>query len=60
MTPIESTTKLARELEQGRLVTVKGFTHTGYQQQSPCVDDAVDRYLIERVAPPGDLDCTGG
>jgi len=55
-TPIESSRNAAKALEQGIFLTVKADQHTGYGVNS-CVVDAVDKYLIELVAPPNGKVC---
>ena len=44
-TPLDSTRKMAKKLEDGRLVVVTANRHTGYGENA-CVVDAVDAYLI--------------
>ncbi|MEU5864631.1 alpha/beta hydrolase [Nonomuraea sp. NPDC047529] len=52
-TPYGWARALAGELRSGVLLGYDGDGHTAYGGGSPCVDDAVDRYLVEGV-PPGD------
>jgi pimeloyl-ACP methyl ester carboxylesterase len=42
---------LADQLATGVLLTWRGVNHGAYGGMSPCVDRAVDRYLVERVPP---------
>lgn len=55
-TPYEQTTALADMLGVGHVVTWQGQGHTAYPRTS-CVDDAVDRYLIDLTVPPAGLTC---
>ena len=50
-TPFRSAQALARDLKSGVLLGWNGDGHTAYMMGSPCVDTAVDRYLIS-LAPP--------
>lgn len=56
ITPLESTKRLAAELEQGVLVTVVGDRHTGYKLNG-CVVKAVDDYLVDLTLPKSGLVC---
>ncbi len=52
-TPYAWSQRLATELKNGHLLTYVGDGHTAYGQSS-CVNDAVDRYLLQgTVAPQG-------
>ena len=55
-TPLDSTRKMAKKLEQGILIVVKANQHTGYGTNS-CVTKAVDDYLINLVVPTNELNC---
>ena len=55
-TPLESTRKMAKKLEQGILIVVSANQHTGYGANS-CVTKAVDEYLIDLVVPTNELTC---
>jgi len=57
ITPIESTKNMAGALEDGVLVTVEAEQHTGYMVNE-CVDNAVDRYLIDLTVPAAGLVCS--
>ena len=46
-----------QRLRDARLVTLDGFGHTSLGHLSTCVFLVVDRYLIDRVAPPNGLHC---
>ncbi|MFI2298351.1 alpha/beta fold hydrolase [Actinacidiphila glaucinigra] len=53
-TPYPWAQSLARGLDSGRLLTYDGDGHTAYHRGSPCIDDAVDRYLTHGELPaPG-------
>jgi pimeloyl-ACP methyl ester carboxylesterase len=55
-TPLDSTRKMAATLEDGRLVVATANQHIGYNT-SLCVNDAVDGYLVDLVAPDEELTC---
>lgn len=56
-TPYEWSVSLADQLASGVLVTREGEGHTGYNKGSECVDDAVERYLLEGTVPEDGLVC---
>lgn len=56
-TPYEWAVALADELSSGVLVTRVGEGHTGFNQGSACVDDAVESYLVDGVVPSADIRC---
>ncbi|MGE5828539.1 MAG: alpha/beta hydrolase, partial [Micromonosporaceae bacterium] len=55
-TPYESTAKLANMLGTGVVLTWGGEGHTAYPGPS-CINDAVNRYLIDLVVPPNGKTC---
>ncbi|MEV6523989.1 alpha/beta hydrolase [Longispora sp. NPDC051575] len=55
-TPYEQTPTLAGLLGTGRVLTWDGEGHTAYPE-TRCVTEAVNRYLIELVAPAPDTVC---
>ena len=57
-TPLDSTRKMAKGLEQGILIVVDANQHTGYGANS-CVVKAVDEYLIKLVVPANETTCKG-
>jgi pimeloyl-ACP methyl ester carboxylesterase len=57
ITPIESSRALAEDLEDGVLLTVDGFHHTGYSV-SRCSIDVVDRYLVDLTVPAEGTVCS--
>ncbi|MFI6924997.1 alpha/beta hydrolase [Nonomuraea spiralis] len=58
-TPYGWARALAGELRSGVLLGYDGDGHTAYAGGSPCVDDAVDRYLVEGVVPRDGVICPG-
>ncbi|MEI7547222.1 MAG: alpha/beta hydrolase [Actinomycetota bacterium] len=56
-TPLQSTRHMAAALQDGHLVVVTADQHTGYGVNR-CVDDTVDRYLVDPTkALPAETDC---
>jgi len=56
-TPLESSRAMADALEDGRLVIVVANQHTGYRANS-CVNDLVEDYLVNLVAPADETTCS--
>ena len=57
-TPYAWAQNLAGQLASGRLITYVGDGHTVYGGgRSPCVDRAVDAYLIDLTPPAAGLRC---
>ncbi|HEY3534023.1 MAG TPA: alpha/beta hydrolase [Pedococcus sp.] len=56
-TPLEWARALARQLDSGVLVTRNGDGHTGFHQGNPCVDNAVQDYLVRDKVPRNGLAC---
>jgi len=56
-TPYAWAQGLARELENGHLITYDGDGHTAYRRGSRCVDRAVDAYLLRGEVPKQGLRC---
>ena len=50
-TPLTWSQAVSRELQSGVLLTVRSAQHTAYGSGNSCVDNLVDRYLIDRVPP---------
>ena len=48
---------MAERLEDAVLLTREGVGHTSYRTSGPCVDDAVDAALIDRVLPADGTVC---
>jgi pimeloyl-ACP methyl ester carboxylesterase len=55
-TPYENTAELASMLGTGRVLTFQGEGHTAYPN-TPCVTQAVDRYLIDLQVPAEGTRC---
>ncbi|SDF99331.1 TAP-like protein [Lentzea fradiae] len=59
-TPIEGARKAHAGFAGSRMLTVKDEGDHGiYGFDNECVNDVVERYLIDRVTPPRDLSCPG-
>ncbi|SDE64866.1 alpha/beta hydrolase fold [Blastococcus fimeti] len=56
VTPLPGAVNLAENLTSGVLLTWQGQGHTSYPK-NPCVNDAVNRYLIDLVVPLDGLTC---
>jgi pimeloyl-ACP methyl ester carboxylesterase len=56
ITPLTSSTALAASLEQGRLLTVEGDRHTGYDLNA-CATATIDRYLTDLAVPAAGTVC---
>lgn len=56
-TPYEEAEELARQLDSGVLLTVENEAHTSYRQVSDCVDNVVNRYLIDLEVPEPNTRC---
>jgi hypothetical protein len=56
-TPYRGALRLVRELGNARLLTMRGDGHTAYGGNSVCIDDAVNRYLLEGVLPAAGTVC---
>ncbi len=56
-TPYQWAPRLARQLRTGVLLTLAGEGHGAYGQ-SPCIDTAVNAYLLGGKVPPNRLRCT--
>ena len=48
---------LAKQLQNGHLVTRKGDGHTGYNKGNACVDSAVDNFFVHNTVPKADPKC---
>ena len=57
-TPLVWAQSLARQLPHGVLITRDGDGHTGYNQGSSCVDNAVEDYFVHGTVPKGPLRCS--
>jgi pimeloyl-ACP methyl ester carboxylesterase len=56
-TPYVWAQNLAKELQNGHLVTRKGEGHTGYNKGNACVDSAVDGFFVDGTVPSSDPMC---
>jgi hypothetical protein len=56
-TPYEWSRTVAGTLERGRLLTYVGDGHTAYRRGNGCIDEAVDRYLLDGVLPAEGTRC---
>ena len=56
-TPYRGALKLVRTLGNARLLTMRGDGHTAYGGNSPCIDDAVNAYLLEGDLPAPGTSC---
>ncbi len=56
-TPYEWAVSVSKELESAVLLTNYGEGHTAYLQGVPCVDDAVDAYLLTLQTPKPGATC---
>lgn len=59
-TPYEGAVAAHRAFVGSRLLTVTNEgDHTKYASDNPCVDDAVEAFLVDGVVPAGDTSCAG-
>jgi pimeloyl-ACP methyl ester carboxylesterase len=56
-TPFAWAEALAAELQSARLLVFEAEGHTAYTRGNDCVDDAVDQYLVDLVAPLDEARC---
>ncbi|GGB26804.1 proteinase [Flexivirga endophytica] len=56
-TPYEWAQRLAKELDNGHLLTYDGDGHTAYKMGSSCVDGVVDDYLVKGTVPAAGKAC---
>lgn len=56
-TPYAGSERLVESLGNARLLTFAGDGHTAYGGNSPCIDDAVEAYLLEGVLPEAGTVC---
>ena len=56
-TPYRGGKRLARDLGRARILTMRGDNHTAYQGNSPCIDEKVEAYLIDKAVPPAGTTC---
>jgi pimeloyl-ACP methyl ester carboxylesterase len=56
-TPYHWAVDLAHQLDSGVLLTRDGDGHTGYHSGNPCIDGAVESYLVSGVVPRNHTSC---
>lgn len=56
-TPYQNSVALSQRLPGSALLTYRGEGHTVYTNGVPCVDDTVNRYLLDGVLPPPNTTC---
>jgi pimeloyl-ACP methyl ester carboxylesterase len=56
-TPYRGGLRTVRTLDNARLLTMRGDGHTAYGGNSPCIDAAVNAYLIEGTLPAPGTTC---
>ena len=56
-TPYRGALRLVRDLGNARLLTMRGDGHTAYGGNSPCIDEAVERYLNTLALPAQGTSC---
>ena len=56
-TPYQWGVRMADELDNATLLSWDGFGHTAYFEESSCIDDAVDAYLLSGTLPADDVLC---
>jgi pimeloyl-ACP methyl ester carboxylesterase len=56
-TPYVWAKALAKELQNGHLITYKGEGHTAYNKSNSCVDKAVDDFFVGGTVPKMDPQC---
>ena len=56
-TPYPWAQGLAKQLQNGHLLTFTGSGHTAYTRGSQCIDNAVDAYLLQGTVPPAGITC---
>jgi pimeloyl-ACP methyl ester carboxylesterase len=59
-TPYPWAVGLAKQLENGHLLTFNGSGHTAYTRGSRCIDNAVDAYLLQGTVPTNGITCDVG
>lgn len=56
-TPYEWSESLAKQLDEGVLITRVGEGHTGYNKGNTCVDKAVEAFFLDDTVPENGLRC---
>lgn len=57
-TPYEQAVSMAKQLESGRLLTLKGAGHGAVTGDNKCIEEAVDKYLYEGTPPEESKTCS--
>ncbi|MDD2818645.1 MAG: alpha/beta hydrolase [Candidatus Nanopelagicales bacterium] len=57
-TPVKWAENLHKEIPNSGLAIWDSRGHTAYHQGSPCIDIAVDTYLLQGVLPSANLECS--
>jgi hypothetical protein len=56
-TPYQQAVNLAKELDSGVLLSRDGDGHTAYNSGNPCIDDAINTYLLTGDPPQDGKTC---
>ncbi|CAN5411435.1 alpha/beta hydrolase [soil metagenome] len=56
-TPYVWAKNLAKQLQNGHLITYTGEGHTAYNKSNSCVNDAVDDFFVDNTVPSKDPRC---
>jgi hypothetical protein len=56
-TPYVWAQNLAKELQNGHLLTYHGEGHTAYNKSNSCVNNTVDDFLVKNTVPKTDPMC---
>ncbi len=56
-TPYVWAKSVAKQLQNGHLVTYKGEGHTAYNKSNSCVNNAVDDFFVDGTVPATDPKC---
>ncbi|MEO7005962.1 MAG: alpha/beta hydrolase [Terrimesophilobacter sp.] len=56
-TPYVWAKNVAKELQNGHLITYRGEGHTAYNKSNACVNDAVDSFFLDGTVPNKDPQC---
>ncbi len=56
-TPYQGSLAMARDLSRARLLTVDGYGHTAFLNQSTCAQTYETAYLLDRALPPPGAVC---
>jgi pimeloyl-ACP methyl ester carboxylesterase len=56
-TPYRGAKNLVKDMGNARLLTMIGDGHTAYNRNSPCIDDAVENYLLGGALPDAGTVC---